>query len=212
MASTLVNTLDLLIFLILIIVYYYLLQLEDEKTCNCITTDTLKFCHKFIKFTVAFLIVSSIVFQDIVKFPKFIIQIFGVINILLLSCNIFIYITYILVLDKSKCSCLVNNPLLNKILYVSAFIPIVVGPLFLSMLMINNIFNPNNINNIYMKASMIGFITSLVVFVVISIIDIFKNQPTSMWDPVLRKRRQYIWDYTLNKYVYIDEQEATVSN
>ena len=76
MASKIAIVLNLVIFIVLIIIYYYLLQLEDEKTCNCITTNQIRFYHNFIKFTVIFLILSCIVFQDIVKFPTFIREIF----------------------------------------------------------------------------------------------------------------------------------------
>lgn len=222
MASKIAITLDLLIFVILIIVYY-LLQLSEEKNCKCITKDN-KIYYKIIKFTIGFLIVSSIVFQNIVNFPIFIKEIFGVINILLIP---FIYIIFMIYFIRNECSCFVDNHLLNKILFVSdsfSLINLIVictimlclmfGMVPLTFTILTTVPPNSKFYDISWAIIKCEFILGIIFSSMLSMIIIskskMKHKPRSMYDPRLKKWRQDIWDETLNKYVYIDDQVDTV--
>ena len=214
-----ITFINILLF-ILFIITYYLLQLSEKKNCNCITEDK-KIYHKILKFITGFLIVSSIVFQNIVNFPIYIKEIFGVINILLIPLSFIIFMIYQF---KNECSCFVDNHLLNKILFVSesfslasllVTVTIAMCLLFGMLLLLLHIFSiPNNtFYDISWSIIKCEFIVGVAFSSLISIIVIstskLKRPPRSKWDPVIRKRRHYTWDETLKKYV--DDPEATLS-
>ena len=119
---------------------------------------------------------------------------------------------------ENECSCFVDNHLLNKILFVSdsdSLVSLLVTVIiamcifFFGMLLAFTILAtvPPNIKFYDMSWILIKceFILGVIFSSMVSILVIskskMKHQPISKWDPVIRKRRQYIWDDTLNKYV-----------
>ena len=152
------NILDILFFIVLCIIYYYLLQIEDEKTCNCITNNQIRFFHNFMKFTVIVLIVTQIVMQNIVKFHIFIKQLFVLLNLLLLGFNMTFYIKYVFLLDENKCSCLINNPLLNTLMKISTPIPIIILILILAILTHYVVLKGLKKYEIYLNTGMFAFL------------------------------------------------------
>jgi hypothetical protein len=152
---------NILLFIIFCIIFYFLMNIEDEKTCNCINSNQLNFYHNFIKVSLGFIILSSIVFQDIIKLSLFTKQIFGIINILLFSCNVYLFMRYIIQLDKSKCKCIINHPLFNNILYISGFLPLILYIILCIILIYGQVFSKQTI--------LWGYTLGLVLFLILSL-------------------------------------------
>ena len=118
--------LKILILIVLFSTFIFLIKLEDEKNCNCVIT----WKHHVIKLTIGFVFATILImmFSDELEInnDKDILQI---ISYFLIIFSVSIFYFYINELNKTKCSCLVEKPILNQIvILLSNILPVCLVP------------------------------------------------------------------------------------
>ena len=117
-----VNNLSIIVLIVVLFAaFIFLIQLEDDKTCNCVIT----WKHHVIKLTIGFVIATLLILMFSNELDLNNKDILEIISWFLIIFSVGIFYFYINELNKTKCSCLAEKPILNQILILlSNILPI----------------------------------------------------------------------------------------